>query len=50
MIQDIIAYSIIGLAVAYTVNSVVKIFVKKSNRTSCHDCNCCVKKKLTCKL
>lgn len=44
MTQTIIAYIIVGAAVAYTVYSVVKKLKKSSDGKSCSDCSCCVKK------
>ncbi len=43
MTQTIIAYIIIGAAVAYTVYSVVKKLKKSSDSKSCSDCSCCMK-------
>ena len=43
MTQTIIAYIIIGVAVAYTIYSVVNKFKKNSGSKSCSDCSCCIK-------
>jgi uncharacterized membrane protein YuzA (DUF378 family) len=44
MTQTIIAYTIIGAAVAYTVYSVVKKLRNSNDKSSCSDCSCCAKK------
>ena len=44
MTQTIIAYIIIGVAVAYTIYSVVKRLKNNRDNESCSDCSCCVKK------
>ena len=44
MTQTIIAYIIIGVAVAYTIYSVVKKLKNDKDSKSCSDCSCCVKK------
>lgn len=43
MIQDILAYIIIGVAIGYTVVSILKT-LKKGKSSSCSDCSCCAKK------
>lgn len=42
MIQDIIAYIIVGAAVGYTVYSIFRK-LKKGKDSSCSDCSCCSK-------
>lgn len=42
MIQDIIAYIIVGAAVGYTVYSIFRK-LKKGKNSNCSDCSCCSK-------
>ena len=44
MTQTIIAYIIIGVAVAYMIYSIVKKLKNNKDNKSCSDCSCCVKK------
>ena len=43
MTQTIIAYTIIGAAVGYTIYSVVRK-LRNNDKNSCSDCSCCAKK------
>ena len=43
MTQTIIAYIIIGGAVAYMIYSIVKKLKNNKDSKSCNDCSCCVK-------
>ncbi|MBQ8222793.1 MAG: FeoB-associated Cys-rich membrane protein [Bacteroidales bacterium] len=43
MIQNVIAYILIGVAIGYAIYSVVKKF-RSSDKEDCSDCNCCGKK------
>ena len=44
MTQTIIAYIIIGVAVGYTIYSIVKKLKKNGDTKSCSDCSCCLKR------
>lgn len=43
MTQSIIAYTIIIVAVGYTIYSIVRKLKNNKDRKSCSDCSCCLK-------